>query len=250
MFGLVISDDLKKDLEAYLKKHRKIDLISAYLYFVQQQYKISPVAYPKEKKIYQSREDVTRKLESQGQLWRETEVKISVGQPTVNAETKKIYICPFCGKVFGDNTHPNPLDAIYDEVSKCTQNTELVDGLKPKRFDVSEDPEMIKNYITKPKSSIKKVAYSSLVSGKLFNSKAAVVTEFQSKYLRGMSLIEVQNQNRFEIDDKLLEFIHTHLQEEKIAKFVDTLSKDPTFDPHVSQWFEDNEKETAEDKSE
>ena len=80
---------------------------------------------------------------------RQTEIKIQVGKPTVNAQTKKVYICPFTGKVFGDNTHPNPQDAIYDWVSRCPENTERVNGLKVKRCYVSEDPEIIQNYIEK-----------------------------------------------------------------------------------------------------
>ena len=54
--------------------------------------------------------------QKEGKLWRETEIKIQVGQPSVNEDTQKIYICPFTGKVFGDNTHPNPQDAIYEPV--------------------------------------------------------------------------------------------------------------------------------------
>ena len=50
-------------------------------------------------------------LEKENKLWNETEIKITYSKEAVNEETKKIYICPFSGKVFGDNTHPNPQDA-------------------------------------------------------------------------------------------------------------------------------------------
>ena len=73
----------------------------------------------------------------------DTEIKIGQDTRSVNEQTKKIYICPFSGKVFGDNTHPNPQDAIYDWVSTCAENNERVGGLRVKRFFVSEDPEMI-----------------------------------------------------------------------------------------------------------
>lgn len=74
-------------------------------------------------------------------------------------QQRKIYICPFTGKVFGDNTHPNPQDAIYDWVSKCPENKERLDGIKVKRFFVSEDPDVIKNYIQKRREPISKIVF-------------------------------------------------------------------------------------------
>ncbi|MDF2577254.1 MAG: hypothetical protein K0S74_738 [Chlamydiales bacterium] len=244
MATTVITEDLKHSLEQYLKKHRKIDLVNVYLYYVQQRYEVHPVIFLKGKKIYLTEDEILKELEAQGQLWRETEVKITLGQPTVNEQTKKIYICPFCGKVFGDNTHPNPQDAIYDWVSKCPENKEKVGGLKVKRFYVSDDPEMIKNYITERKATIKKVAYSSVLSGKLFNSKTGVIDDFRRNQLRAISLAEVQNQNKFEIADNFLEFIHKHLQEERITSFVEALAQDSRFEQYVNQWFDEEEQQS------
>src|ERR1700675_2116111 len=153
---LVITQGLKEDLHKFLKKNRKADLITTYLFFLEKKFNIKPVLFGREKMIYQSQEELVQKLESQGKLWRETEIKIQFGEESVNDQTKKIYICPFTGKVFGDNTHPNPQDAIYDWVSKCPENTERAGGLRVKRFFVSEDPEVIKNYISKPKEPITK----------------------------------------------------------------------------------------------
>ena len=51
------------------------------------------------------REELIQLLEKQGKLWRETEIKIQIGEPQVNEATKKIYICPFSGKVFGLDGH-------------------------------------------------------------------------------------------------------------------------------------------------
>jgi hypothetical protein len=181
---------------------------------------------------------VIEKLESQGKLWRETEITIQFGQQSVNEETKKVYICPFTGKVFGDNTHPNPQDAIYDWVSTCPENKERVGGLPVKRFFVSEDPEVIKNYISARKASIKKVVYSSAVTGKLFNSKAAVIEDFKKNHVKSLTLLEVQNQNRYQIDERFLDFIQTHLTEDKIAAFVEALSKHPEFEPYLEKWVE------------
>lgn len=241
MTSIVITEEQKKALEQFLKKHRKIDLVSAYLFFLQMKFKMQPVVFLKEKKIYRSAEELINRLQEQGQLWRETEVIISLGQPTVNEQTTKIYICPFCGKVFGDNTHPNPQDAIYDWVSRCPENHERVGGLRVKRFFVSDDPEMIKNYIAPRKTTIRKTAYSSIASGKLFNSTAGIIDDFRKNQIRSLSMSEIQNQNRFEIEPKFLEFLHTLLQEDKITQVVEALADDPRFEPYITQWTEDEE---------
>ena len=217
--ALVITDEQKNDLLKFLKKNRSADLVTIYLAFIEEKFHLQPVLYPRDKTIYQSLEDLIEKLEKQGKLWRETEITIQFGQQSVNEQTKKIYICPFTGKVFGDNTHPNPQDAIYDWVSKCPENKERVGGLPAKRFFVSEDPEVIKNYISERKASVKKVVYSSAITGKLFNSRHAVIEDFKKNYIKPLTMIEVQNQNRYQIDEAFLHFIEKHLNEEKIAAF-------------------------------
>src|SRR5579863_6503536 len=177
MAATAISESLKNELVKFLKKNKKADLITTYLLFLEKKFNIDPVLFIRDKMIYQSQSALIKSLEDQGKLWRETEIKIQYGQQSVNAQTKKIYICPFTGKVFGDNTHPNPQDAIYDWVSKCPENTERIGGLKAKRFLVCEDPEVIKNYIVKRKEPITKIVFSSAVSGKLFNSKNSVIED-------------------------------------------------------------------------
>ncbi|PIS02630.1 MAG: hypothetical protein COT85_04310 [Chlamydiae bacterium CG10_big_fil_rev_8_21_14_0_10_42_34] len=236
--ALSISAELKNDLLKFLKKNRGADLVTVYLAFIEGKYRLKPVLFPRDKTIYQSIDDLIKKLEAQGKLWRETEITIQFGQQSVNAETKKIYICPFTGKVFGDNTCPNPQDAIYDWVSKCPENKERVGGLPVKRFFVSEDKEVIKNYISERKASLKKVVYSSAVTGKLFNSKAAVIDDFKKNHIKELTLLEVQNQNRFQIEESFLDFIQTHLSEDKIAGFVEALSNHPEFGPYLDKWVE------------
>ena len=172
---LSITSEQKAKLLKFLKKNRNVDLVTIYLLFVEEKLKWKPILFPRDKKIYQSLEDLIQKLEAEGKLWRETEIMVQFGQQSVNEETKKIYICPFTGKVFGDNTHPNPQDAIYDWVSKCPENKERVGGLPVKRFFVSEDPEVIKSYVSERRASIKKTVYSSAITGKLFNINAAVI---------------------------------------------------------------------------
>lgn len=235
---LTISPEQKNELLKFLKKNRSADLVMIYLHFVQEKFKLKPVLFPRDKMIFQSVEDLVHKLEAEGKLWRETEITIQFGQQSVNEETKKIYICPFTGKVFGDNTCPNPQDAIYDWVAKCPENKERVGGLPAKRFFVSEDPEVIKNYISARKASIKKVVYSSAITGKLFNSKAAVIDSFKKNHIKPLTLYEVQNQNRFEIEEKFISFIQKHLSEEKISQFVEALSEHPEFEPYLAKWVE------------
>ena len=243
MTSVVISENLKEEIEKFLKKNRKADLISTYFFFLEKKYNLHPVLFIRDKMIYQSQDSLIKKLEEQGKLWRETEIKIQVGQQSVNEQTKKIYICPFTGKVFGDNTHPNPQDAIYDWVSRCPENKERVGGLKVKRFFISEDPEVIKNYIVKLKEPITKIVYSSVVTGKLFNSKAAVIDDFMKNQLKPLSLAEVTNQNRFQLEGEFLAFIQTHLDESKINAFVESLSGFEEFSSYVEQWTEDEQQE-------
>lgn len=239
MTKIVITEEQKKELEQFLENNRPAELLNTYFYFIERKFKLYPVLFPKEKMIYQSEEDLIHHLENEGKLWHETEIKIGFGHASVNEETKKIYICPFTGKVFGDNTHPNPQDAIYDWVSRCTENTERVGGLKVKRFFVSEDPDVIKSYIDKTRTKkeiVKKVVYSSVLSGKLFNSKQAVIEDFKHNYLKKLSLVEVQNQNKYKIEEHLLSFIQKRLSE--IDAFVEALTDFDEFMPYVERWVE------------
>lgn len=240
MTKAVVSEELKNSLRQYLAENRPAELVATYLFFVETKFNLQPVLFPKDKIIFQSSEDAVRILEKENKLWHEAEIKISFSNQSVNEETKKIYICPFTGKVFGDNTHPNPQDAIYDWVSKCPENTERVGGLKVKRFFVSEDPEVIKSYLekAKPKAPLTKVVYSSVLSGKLFSTKQAVIDDFKKNYLKPLTLIEVQNQNRFQIEEHFLAFIQNHLVEDKIASFVESLSEIEEFVPYVEMWVE------------
>lgn len=236
----VISQELKHSLTEFLNKNRSEELISTYLFYIERKFHLAPVLFPKEKRIYQSADEIVKKLEKEGKLWHETEIKIGLHPPSVNEQTRKIYICPFTGKVFGDNTHPNPQDAIYDWVSKCPENTEKVGGLKVKRFFVSEDPEVIQSYIakTKPKAPISKIVYSSVLNGKLFNTKAGVIQDFRQNYLKTLSLMEVQNQNTYEIETELLNILQKQLAEDKITAFVEALAEYDEFAPFVEEWLE------------
>lgn len=235
-----MSADIKQSLKAFLTSNRSVELVSAYLFYIEKLYHLAPVLYTKEKMIFQSADKLISLLEAEGKLWHEAEIKIGFSNAAVNEFTTKIYICPFTGKVFGDNTHPAPQDAIYDWVSKCPENTERDGGLRVKRFFISEDPEVIESYAAKnkPKAPIKKIVYSSVINGKLYNSKEGVLEDFRKNYLKPLTLMEVQSQNRFRIEEGFLNFIQENLQEEKIATFVETLAEDEQFLPYVEEWLE------------
>lgn len=239
MTKTVINEEMKAALQNYLEENSSAELINTYLHFVELKFELEPVLFPKDKIIYQSADDAVRLVEKEGKLWHETEIKIGFGNQ-INDQTKKIYICPFTGKVFGDNTHPNPQDAIYDWVAKCPENKERIGGLPAKRFFISEDPEVIANYIAKVKHKepISKVVFSSVLNGKLFSSKEAVIKDFKANYLKRVSLTEVQNQNKFQIEEHFLAFIQKQLAEDKIGSFVEAIAEYPVFMPFVSQWLE------------
>ncbi len=239
METIAVTNEQKKDIKQFLKGTRAPDLVSTYLHFLSLKYQLAPVVVIKAKLIYRSLDQATKMLEQAGKLWSSTELIIDLSAAQVNAETTKVYICPFTGKVFGDNTHPNPQDAIYDWVSKCPENNERVGGLKAKRFFISEDPEIIKNYIKKPKAPLKKVAYTSQFSGKLFNSKESVIKDFTENHTKPISVIESQNQNRFEIEAGFLDFFKKHLQEKFIADFVNQIAEDDDLVSYVEKWLEE-----------
>lgn len=240
MTKVVITEELQSALENFLRENSSSELLNTYLCFIEKKFNIHPVLFAKEKTIYQSLDDAMRILDRDNKIWHETEIKIGFSNLSVNEQTQKIYICPFTGKVFADNTHPNPQDAIYDWVSKCPENTERVGGLRVKRFFISEDPEVIKSYISKVKHKepITKKVFSSLLSGKLFGSKEAVVRDFKDNYFRSLSLLEVQNQNKFQIEEHFLSFIQKQLNEEKVGAFVEALAEIDVFKPFVIRWLE------------
>jgi hypothetical protein len=245
---MVINEKIKSILRDYIGKHRRPELINVYLLYVQSVDKVHPVAFPPGKLIYRSQNEALKLLESDGKVWRETEIKITFSPAGVNEQTKKIYICPFTGKVFGNNTHPNPQDAIYDWVSKCSENTERVGGLRVKRFFVSEDPKVIKQYGDKliQKEPITKIVFSSAQSGKLYHDKEEVIKEFLSSYLKPISLLDVQNQNRYDIEEVFLASLQDRLSDEKIGEFVETLAEDEFFTPFIEQWLEGEEEDEEE----
>lgn len=239
MTKVVISEDIQQELKHFLVEDSSAGLVNTYLRYVELKFGLEPVLFPKEKMIFQSVDDAVRHVEKEGKLWHETEIKIGFSNQ-INDQTKKIYICPFTGKVFGDNTHPNPQDAIYDWVAKCPENKERIGGLPAKRFFISEDQGVISSYIAKVKHKepITKVVFSSVLNGKLFSSKESIIKDFKANYLKRLSLVEVQSQNKFQIEDHFLAFIQKQLVEDKIGAFVEGLAEHEAFAPFIAQWLE------------
>lgn len=243
MTKLAISEGIYKDLLEFLKKNRNTDLITTYLSFLEMKHKLSPVVFMKEKKIFLSEDHLIESLEKENKLFRETTIKIQLGKQSVNEESKKIYICPYSGKVFADNTHPNPQDAIYDWVSRCPENTERKDGIKVKKFYISEDPEVIKNYITPQEAALSKTVFSSVVTGKLFNNKKGVIQDLLKNHIKLIPMKQVTTQNRFELHEDFLEFLEKNLEDSKVSAFVEKLSERDEFDKYITKWMKDSEEE-------
>ncbi len=242
------TDSIIQDLEAFLKRHRKANLITTYLFYLEKKFNIQPIVFIPERKIYESHENLLQTLEKEDRLYRETEIKIQFSVSSVNKDTKRIYICPFSGKVFGDNTHPNPQDAIYDWVSKCKENTLRENGMRVKKFHISEDPEIIASYIQKEREGIVKTVFSSKITKKLFANKKAIKKEIEDNFIQPIELKDVPMQNRFEIEDKFLEYIQNQLEEDHVSTFVESLSPYPYFEKHIERWSKEAEEEASEEE--
>ncbi|SYX08574.1 Protein of unknown function (DUF2709) [Chlamydia poikilotherma] len=236
-----ISGSIKQKLLQFLGKQKAPELLATYLFYLEQALNINPVVFVRDKIIFKTPEDAIRILEEGKKIWRETEIQICSGKPEVNEHTKRIYICPFTGKVFADNVYADPQDAIYDWLSLCPQNTERQSGVRVKRFLVSDDPSMIKEYIIPPKEPIVKTVFASAITGKLFHSLPTLIEDFTSTYLRPMTLEEVQNQNKFQLEGTFLSLLQDALVEDKIAEFVESLADDTAFHVYISQWVDTEE---------
>lgn len=226
-------------LETYLKKNKTADLLTAYLYWVQHTLHLAPVAYINNKMIYATEAAAVDALEKEGKLWREATITITFGKDRVNDQTTKVFICPHTGHAFGNNTSANPQDEIYDWVAR--HRPADVSPADPIHFLVSEDPDVIRSYITHERTTRTKTVFSSFVSGKLFDNKKNVLKDFVKNYLKPISLVETQRQNRFEIAPDLLEMLQEQLKEQHIANFIEQLSVVDFFQPHIQRWLEDEE---------
>lgn len=243
---------IQEVIKGFVSRTKNPELIATYFHYVEAKFQLKPVLFLKEKRVFKSQDDALRLLETENNVWRETEIKVGYVRSSVDELTTKIYICPFTGKVFGNNTHPNPQDAIYEWVSNCPENKERINGLKVKRFFISEDPELIRSYAEKcaPKAPLTKVVYSSAINGKLFHSKEAVREDLIDHYLKPISLVEVMNQNKFHIDQSFMHMIQEQLQEDKIASFVEAASHVPELAPYVETWLGQVEQEEAPENAE
>ncbi len=129
---------------------------------------------------------------------------------------------------------PQPLDEMYAHLSKCPKNTVVVDGLPAKTFLVSDDPEMIKGYITERKAAMKKKVFTS-ASGKIFNSKDSVVEDFKKSVKPVLFSEVVYNPRGFEVEESLNNLKEEYVVEDKIIAFLEALSKHTEFEPYVKR---------------
>lgn len=231
-----ISGNIKQKLLQFLKKQKTPELLSTYLFYLEKSLNLKPAVFVRDKIIFKTPEDAIKQLEASKKIYRETEIQICSGKPEVNEHTKRVYICPFSGKVFADNVYANPQDAIYDWLSSCPQNLEKQSGVPVKRFLVSDDPKVIREYMVPPKKPIIKTVFASAISGKLFHDLATLIEDFKNSYLKLMSLEEVQNQNKFQLESSFLSLLQDALEEDKIAEFVESLADDTAFHGYISQW--------------
>lgn len=230
-----ISPEHRSELLKFLKKNPDADAVAGYCAYVEQKYRIKPVVYSRQKKIYKTLDDLMKHLEAEGKFCRETEITIHYGKQSVNDNTKKIVICPFCSNVIGDNMVQNLSDAAYEHVRKCKDNHELVGGVPSKRFSVSEDSDLIATYMTERKAAVKKVVYTS-ATGKLYNSREAVIDDFKKNQMKPVSFYEVVlNPKEYEIEESLAAFRDDQVVEEKIISFLEGLSKHTEFEPYVKR---------------
>ena len=75
------------------------------------------------------------------------------------------------------------------------------------------------------------------------NSKAAVIDDFMKNQLKPLSLVEVTNQNRFQIEENFMAFIQKQLEESKINSFVEALSSIEELSSYADQWMEEERAE-------
>ena len=68
--------------------------------------------------------------------------------------------------------------------------------------------------------------------------------DFLEHYLKRVSLVEVQGQSRFQIEEGFMALIEEYLQDDKIAAFVEALSEHEEFLPYVEMWLGEVEEET------
>ena len=70
----------------------------------------------------------------------------------------------------------------------------------------------------------------------LFNSP---ITHLKGYHIKKLTLMDVQNQNKFHIEEEFLNFLQSELKEDKIQIFVQELSKYKEFEKYLDKWFEE-----------
>ena len=206
-----------------------------YILILQHVHDIDPVVFLPNKVIFKNSEDAVHKLTTKAHTHNiaiET-IKILMHRQAavVNDETTKIYICPYTGKVFGNNTCNYPEDEIYDWVSTYATSNNIGTGTK---FFISSDKELINTYLSSNPDNYKTV-YKIQGNNQLFLD--VVTAEKQLvKSLVPMDLNSVLNQNKFQIEASFLKVCQHVLQDSYISKIVAVLNQAPTLKQYSHIW--------------
>ena len=244
-FDKKISKQLLDHLEKQIKAKKNPSCGTAYMYYLKNILKISPVVYMPSKTIYESIQHCIEHLSDKNEIYRETSIKICYQASAVNNETTKIYICPYSGKIFGNNTHENPQDAIYDWVSRCPENKDYINGIKSKKFFISEDPKTISQYINKNEKTIEKKVYApfhnkGILKDKVYNTISSLEKDIANKCFKSISIQDCDDESRYIISDGLT---NNYLNDDTFTEFYNILSNREEFDYFTHLWSQEEEEE-------
>lgn len=214
-----------------------IDFTEVYLSIVRELYDIDPVYYVQNKTLYKNREDARRHLCEHGNAIETLKIVVHEEAPAVDENTSKIYICPFSGKVFGNNMFSHPEDAIYDWVAKLPNNEISNSGVRKKRFFVSTDRALIVSYLH-PSEKQFKIVYKIQGSGNLFLSQEDAELHLINS-LGSMSLKNVLNQNKLVLEPSFLSLCQELLEESCIQKVSAILNDIPQLSEFNHIWDQD-----------
>eukprot|EP00105_Crassostrea_gigas_P044026 XP_019928174.1 PREDICTED: uncharacterized protein LOC109620371 [Crassostrea gigas] len=212
----------------------KGEFTELFLNFITLEYDIRPVLYLGNRTIYRTPEEAFEKLTKNDEAYTCIKLNTVGHKPEVDNETTKIFICPFSGKVFGNNMFLHPEDVIYEWVMNCPENKVGKSGMKERRFYVSEDPKLISSYKKEEVVETKEV-FKSISSKKLFLSQEDAIEDVK-KSLKPMSISEVVSQKKHKLDDDFIELLQKVLDEDYTQQVFDAMLSCEGLKGITSKW--------------
>lgn len=88
MATITITETLKDELIKFLKKNKKADLITTYLFFLEKKFNIDPVLFIRDKMIFQSQEDLI-KTKRKGNCGGKQRLKSNTASKALMSKRKK-----------------------------------------------------------------------------------------------------------------------------------------------------------------